>query len=592
MPERMRELESQLEEARRKLSEERAVKENFEDLLVALRQDIEDHRNERDNLRDDVVPRLRAQVQNLEAEKDRLSKMTTEHEKMVRELKNLRNENAALASAQRQLYDMKHVADRQNKRASIAIVTNMSPTFSKPPSMGHSGSMTPTGLGPPIGKDNLAEKLKDVEAQRDALHKALKSLRERQDLESKRAKERIKLLELERDKALAEAPGRHNREVRNLRQELDKLRIRAEDAVEKGFVVERSLGSVRKDLERAEEERGTLRGLLRGHEVLLVEGERLVASHARLAEMIARLKEEDGAEDKWRDVSGRRELVLTRVAELEKRRQQLIEKVEETELILANTDDDSEIERLKLAIAKAEEERETAILEAQAYKERAEYLAQSEQQLLESEQSLADQLRISAERIESLASQVRIQMDANNSLRIRLSDAIARGEAEQRMSAARINDFQLKLKKLEERLIQAQHQNEELVEKHEEEIHDLKQSHTSQLRRLQTIGAHNTLSPSFPLTPRSPRSMDRFPRSPRGTKKMEPRAAAKNLEDRIVELERALSDADAEMEEVVGRMTMAQMEVLQLGQERDEAVRVYRRLVRDVVGEEGRWVGF
>src|SRR5690606_25352859 len=126
-------------------------------------------------------------------------------------------------------------------------------------------------------------------------------------------------------------------------------------------------------------------------------------------------------------------------------------------------------------------------------------------------------------------------------------DAIARGEAEQRMSAARINDFQLKLKKLEERLIQAQHQNEELVEKHEEEIQDLKQSHTSQLRRLQSsIAMSKQLSPGFPLTPRSPGArFERFPASPRGTKKLEPRVAAKNLEDRIVELERALADADA-----------------------------------------------
>jgi phage shock protein A len=40
------------------------------------------------------------------------------------------------------------------------------------------------------------------------------------------------------------------------------------------------------------------------------------------------------------------------------------------------------------------------------------------------------------------------------------------------------------------------------------------------------------------------------------------------LEQRVEELEKALRDADHEMEEVVGRMNMAQMEVADLQYER------------------------
>ena len=60
------------------------------------------------------------------------------------------------------------------------------------------------------------------------------------------------------------------------------------------------------------------------------------------------------------------------------------------------------------------------------------------------------------------------------------------------------------------------------------------------------------------------------------------------LKQRVIELEAALVDADKEMEEVVGRMNIAQIEVMELQNEREEAVRETRRLQRKIEEEKVR----
>ena len=60
------------------------------------------------------------------------------------------------------------------------------------------------------------------------------------------------------------------------------------------------------------------------------------------------------------------------------------------------------------------------------------------------------------------------------------------------------------------------------------------------------------------------------------------------LKQRVVELESALADADKEMEEVVGRMNIAQIEVMELQNEREEAVRETRRLQKKIEEERVR----
>jgi chromosome segregation ATPase len=62
------------------------------------------------------------------------------------------------------------------------------------------------------------------------------------------------------------------------------------------------------------------------------------------------------------------------------------------------------------------------------------------------------------------------------------------------------------------------------------------------------------------------------------------------LKKRVVELEKALEEADKEMEEVVGRMNVAQIEVMELQNEREDAVRMTRKLKAQL--EDERVKGF
>lgn len=57
------------------------------------------------------------------------------------------------------------------------------------------------------------------------------------------------------------------------------------------------------------------------------------------------------------------------------------------------------------------------------------------------------------------------------------------------------------------------------------------------------------------------------------------------LQQRVVALETALTEADAQMEEVVGKMNAAQIEVMNLQNEREEAVRETRSLQRRIEDE-------
>ena len=58
-----------------------------------------------------------------------------------------------------------------------------------------------------------------------------------------------------------------------------------------------------------------------------------------------------------------------------------------------------------------------------------------------------------------------------------------------------------------------------------------------------------------------------------------------NLRARIAELENALADADSEMEQVVSRMNTAQIQVLELQEEREAAVNRTRKLERELEAE-------
>jgi hypothetical protein len=83
---RIDELESTLEDTRRLLSQERQAKGSFEDLYTATKEELEQHRNERDNLRDEVVPGLKARVEGLEADASDTQALMYENTRMQQEL--------------------------------------------------------------------------------------------------------------------------------------------------------------------------------------------------------------------------------------------------------------------------------------------------------------------------------------------------------------------------------------------------------------------------------------------------------------------------------------------------------------------------
>jgi hypothetical protein len=477
---RAKELECSLEDTRRRLAEERQLKDNFEDLLTAMRVELEQHKNERDNLRDQVVPQVQAQVQ--------------------QELEALRAENAALIQATRMQLDIQQqvridsIAEEGGeppRRNSFGLSRSNSVARISPRSGGlaRSGSLSrPSSV---IGKDrefreSLVDRLKDVETQRDALHQTVKNLLGRQIYQARENAKRIRVLELELDRARQSGSPRrlgYEREVKNLREEINLLRRRADDALEQKWQCEKGLGSVKMDLDRAEQETGSLRALLEEHDIT-VPGH-WTTSHDGPANFHATAS---SLEEAYKQLQADREYV-----------------------------ENNRLHRLASPI----------------------------------------------KRNETLATQVCHQVATNNSLRTRLSQAIGKGEREQKLSASKITEMQDRLKSLEDALLLAQQRSEEEVANHEEEIRTLKESHNAQLLRAGTFSPIQSSSSFAAL--RSPRLSKT---SCREGMPLNQAIQAETLEAQVKELEKALRDADMEMEKVVGRMNMAQIEAAELQSDR------------------------
>lgn len=247
-----KELETSLEDTRRRLAEERELKDNYEDLLTAMRVELEQNKNERDQL----------------------------EERTQAELRMLRNENATLRKGQFDLHQQP--ANRINSIAEEGGFP--APRFSgglsrsnslarMPPSrtrLSRSGSLSrPSSV---IMKDrdfkeSLPEIVKDVEMQRDALHQTVKNLLTRQVCEARRNEKRIRILELELDRARnSHWIGRrgYEGEVTNVREEINSLRRRADEALVQKWQCEKGLAGLKMDLDRSEQETSSLRTLLHG----------------------------------------------------------------------------------------------------------------------------------------------------------------------------------------------------------------------------------------------------------------------------------------------------------------------------------------
>lgn len=501
------------------MAEERQLKDNFEDLLTAMRGEIEQHRNERDNLRDEIVPQLKAQVDGLEANASESQKLTYDYARMQQEIQALRNENATLTHARKLQLEMQQQQMRFNSIAEEGDRSSQSPvglmrsnSVARTPRIGtglaRSGSLSRsnsiTGKGQE-SRESLADRMKDVEMQRDALHRAVKSLLDRQAYQTRENEKRIRMLELERDRAMQSGSPRrrgYEKEVKNLREEINLLRRRADEALEQKWQCEKGLGGLKMDLDRAEQETSSLRSLLQEHNVS--------------------------------------------VPEHLKKSQEALLSVQETSSSL-----------------------QSAYQQLQADRQQIESRKDSFRSL-EEEQKLADQLRASSRRTEDLAAQVRHQLDTNNSLRNRLAEAVGRGEREQKASVGRINDLQGKLKTLEDTVVVAQQHSEEAVTQHEDEIRTLKDSHNAQLHRVKSgLRTPTMFSPRSPLSPMFAAKSPRLDKTTSGlAMPLNQALKTEYLEKKVKELEKALADADQEMEEVVGRMNMAQIEVAELQADR------------------------
>ncbi|KAI8950969.1 hypothetical protein F4801DRAFT_311564 [Xylaria longipes] len=571
---RVKELEATCETLRRKLSEERQVKDNFEDLLSALKGELRDASNERDNLRDEIVPHLRARVEGLESQASELEKMTYESTKMQQELSNLRSENSNLKQ-----FQMESISEEGG--------TTSAP-LSRSNSIGGPGSRSSFRLQrPPSGlsrsktvktsesRDQLSERLKDVEEQRDALHRALKNLLERQEHQNRENQKKIRVLEMERDRLLT-SPQKagFQREIGNLRAEITVLRRRAEEALDQKWQVEKGLAGLKMDLDKAEQEVQYLRKLLEDKDILIP------PAFARLS---------SGSDQFAAPVTS--ESLIAAYNDLQKAYADSVQRIKNMEDgAMSDEKTQTAMQKLEVALASVVSERDLAHQEAGSYKEQLASLKAGEQAYLASERALADELQESARRVEELAIQVQQQLSTNQQLRQRIADTVARGDASQKANAEKITSMQAHLRSLEEKLEAAQAASEDKVTRHEEEMSAIKESHNAQLTRLRgglrsprTFPAKSPLSPLFTapgaLSPRL--SITRSGPAMNVSEETQ----IDNLKVRVAALENALIDADTEMQQVVGRMNTAQIEVLQLQEEREAAINQTRKLERALEAE-------
>ena len=276
---RAKELEGQLKDMKRQLLEERQVKDNFQDLLNALQGDLEQHRNQRDNLRDEVVPQLKARIEGLEATVAEAQKSPYDVARMQHELQSLRDENAALHSARMMNAQFESIAEEDGSGAASGFF-GVGRGLQRTGTIGRSNSragMTRSNsiskkTGQPELPQNIADQIKAVEQQRDALHTTVKYLLRRQTLQTQQYEKRIKVAEIEKERSNSfnalngNRKGGYEREVRGLRSEINLLRKRADDALEQKWQCEKGLAGLKMDLDRSKQETESLHRLLQARD--------------------------------------------------------------------------------------------------------------------------------------------------------------------------------------------------------------------------------------------------------------------------------------------------------------------------------------
>lgn len=459
-----------------------------------MRVEFEQLRNDRDHLRDDVLPQVSGGTY-----KPPSTSNPSEMERLMGEIEALKIENASLAQLQGSRFASIVEETEHSPRASglgLSRSNSARGKSSRPVSMYGGNSAKDT-------RESLADRMNDVEAQRDALHQSLRSLLKRQAHEAREFEKHTRIMQLKLAHAQQVGSPRrlgYERDVRNLREEVNHLRQRAEDALDQKWQCEKGLSGLKMDLDRAEQETASLRVLLQEHDISL--------------------PEHSGATAEGRDGFAE---VLTTSSSLES-----------------------------------------------AYKQLQADRKHAEASVAQSPVEASGDLTASLSRTEALITHVRHQLENNSSLRHRLAEAIGKGEKEQQLSATRINELQSQLKSLEDLLVVAQQQSEDEMSKHEDEIRQLQDNHNGQLQRMEN-GARSPMALS-PRPPQSPFFGDRSPRLDKTTSgdgvPLIEAIQSETLAKRVRELERMLRNADLEMEEVVGRMNRAQIDVGELQSDR------------------------
>ncbi|KAJ5794108.1 hypothetical protein N7457_000707 [Penicillium paradoxum] len=267
MSSKTKELETALENTKRKLLEERQSKDNFEDLLTAMRVELEQLRNDRDQLRDG--------------------------NRLVEEIEALKIENASLAQLQGGRFASIAEEGASPTRNSGFGLSRSSSMARKPSGLARSGSLSRSnsvnnnsGGKSPETRESLVDKVHDIEVQRDALHQTLRNLLDRQTYQAREYKKRIRMLETELAQAQQSGQPRklgYERDVCSLRDEVNHLRMRAEDALDAKWQCEKNLAGLKMDLDRAEQETSSLRVLFREDTAA---GAELMADEEGFAEVV------------------------------------------------------------------------------------------------------------------------------------------------------------------------------------------------------------------------------------------------------------------------------------------------------------------
>jgi chromosome segregation ATPase len=559
------ELEASLDETKRRLRDEKTAKDNFEDLYSATREELEQGRNERDNLRDEIMPRLHSRVQMLESQLADHQALVHENTRMAQELNALKHEQSLFHESQRlggnSMFDM--IAE-ENDIVS-PIIGTMSPQIGGPRvglsrsgSLARSSSKTRGSInrsdsvkGREGGRQRSgssgplnAEGQKEIEDQRDALHKALKLLISRYEKQHKDHQRAIKKLNKETKVANLRADNatpkrsQYTREVTYLKEEVTALRKRTEDALEQKWEYEKGLSGIKMDLDRAEQETRGLRHLLQEEDIALTSPEAPV----------------DPAQD-----------------------------------------------QLSFSISTAKSERDYARRMAEAFRQRALNLQETYSTDSTDEQQPPPVVKLfdSANSMDELAEKLDAQVRTNVDLRARLTEAVEKGEREQRESIRQVEEMQKRLGDLEDSVLAAAAYSETTLSTHEGEVRRIEEAASPRLQRLEVSFPDPTkLSPATANnTPGSSPAMlsTGFPRLPSSDKRLASISAAaslqevsktQDLEREVREMEFMLREAAAEMQRVVQRVHRGQDEVAELTGERDRAVSEMRRLKGLIADEE------